>query len=106
MNIQVKNTRERTIVAKSGLLPTTAQAIRERAHPLKLLTVGLAGLLAREATEHLWSTATGREPPDDPTRAHVGLREAVAWTIAIGVAIGVARLIAGRATSQFIDGRD
>jgi len=76
-------------------LPRVAQR-SNRVGALQFAGVTLAGIVAKNVAERAWSGATGRAPPEDPGRADVGVREAIAWTVAVGVAVGVARLFAGR----------
>jgi hypothetical protein len=53
----------------------------------KLLTVG-------------WKTVTGKEPPEHPEDPEVALSEALIWGVMLGAAVGVARLLATRATTR------
>ena len=57
---------------------------------------GLGGLLAMRLLESAWRKATGSEVPDDPTDRDVSWGHALAWTVASGIVIGVARLVARR----------
>lgn len=82
---------------------TRFQGAVQRIDPVRMLGVALAGIAAKAITERAWTATTGRAPPEDPARSEVGLREAVAWTVAVGVAIGLARLLAGRVAHRVRD---
>ena len=49
----------------------------------------VAAGLARKAVDGAWKVATGKKPPDNPADPDVDAREAVAWALMTGVAIGV-----------------
>lgn len=55
-----------------------------------------AGVGARKLTEKLWKSATGGEPPKDPTDSDTRWPEAIAWTLVVAVAVGLARLVTRR----------
>lgn len=55
-----------------------------------------AGIVTRSLLKAGWRRATGDEPPKNPAASSVGWGEALAWTAATGVAVGVARLLARR----------
>ncbi len=60
-----------------------------------------AGYGARKLVTFGWKKITGKEPPDDlhdPSKVSVG--EAVAWAVALGVSMEVARLLAARAATK------
>ena len=56
-----------------------------------------AGYGARKLLTFGWKKITGKEPPDDPHDPKVRVGEALAWAVALGVSMEVARLLAGRA---------
>jgi hypothetical protein len=60
-----------------------------------LAAVG-AGIAARNAATAAWTRRTGHEPPANPADPATGWGEAIGWTVATGVLVGVARLIARR----------
>lgn len=60
-----------------------------------------AGYGARKAVAFGWKKITGKEPPEDvhdPSKVSIG--EAVAWAVALGVSMEVARLLAARAAAK------
>ena len=59
-----------------------------------------AGYGARKLVTVGWKQITGKEPPNDPHDPKVSLGEALAWAVALGVSMEVARLLAGRAASK------
>ena len=84
---------------------TLLQEIRDRVPGLSDPDVGgllpgaaalAAGLLTRSLIEAAWRRFTHDEPPRNPAGRETGWGEAVAWTVAVGVAVGTARLLARR----------
>ena len=61
-----------------------------------LVVVFAAGHLARKVITAAWKRVTGNEPPTDPHDPDVALREALGWSIVMGVSIEAARLLATR----------
>ena len=57
-----------------------------------------AGFLGRELLNKGWELFTGEEPPLDPADVDTDWREAVAWTVCVGVVMGLSRLAAQRGT--------
>ena len=55
-----------------------------------------AAALAKKAIDKSWTIATGKKPPENPADPDVDIREAVAWAIASGTAVGLARMGAQR----------
>jgi len=55
-----------------------------------------AGIVARKVVEKIWVKVTGKTPPDDPHKLEVPWAEAVGWSVASGVFVGIARLAATR----------
>ncbi|MGH3098949.1 MAG: DUF4235 domain-containing protein [Streptosporangiales bacterium] len=60
------------------------------------LSTVVAGIAARKAVELVWSKAVGQAPPDNPESPEIALREAVAFAVASGVAVGLARTLTTR----------
>lgn len=70
----------------------------------KVLGTGSAVLAAAAAQKGLtaaWKLVTGTEPPTIPEDPDTEWGEAVAWAVASGVVIGVARLLATRRAAQY-----
>jgi hypothetical protein len=66
-----------------------------------------AAVAARNVATSLWQRRTGHEPPSNPADPTTTWTEALAWTAATGVLIGVARLAARRGAAalwQQVDG--
>lgn len=58
-----------------------------------------AAFAARKVLTAGWKRATGKEPPADPQDPAVGMAEALAWAIAMGVVVSAVRVLAVRAAS-------
>ena len=52
-----------------------------------------------------WKQVTGREPPMHQEDPHVGLGEALAWAMVIGMGTEIARLLALRAAARRVQAR-
>ncbi|MGA8995957.1 MAG: DUF4235 domain-containing protein [Nocardioidaceae bacterium] len=61
----------------------------------------VATIIARKAMTATWKVSTGKEPPTNPEHPDVSMAEAVAWAVASGVAVGIARMLAGRKTAEY-----
>ena len=59
-----------------------------------------AAFLARKAIVFAWTKATGREPPGKAEDPDVALGEALAWTVALAIGVGVARVLTLRLLSR------
>lgn len=55
-----------------------------------------AGIVARKIVEKVWVKTTGKTPPSDPNEVSVPWAEALGWSVASGVTVGAARLLATR----------
>ena len=65
------------------------------------VTTGLAAAKAtRKAMDVGWSRTRGGEPPRNPASRETDWSEAIAWAVASGVALGLARLLAARGTAR------
>lgn len=60
-----------------------------------------AARVATKALSTSWRAATGKEPPKNPADPDVALREAVAWAIASGTLMGLARMLASRRAANY-----
>ncbi len=56
----------------------------------------LAGMAVRNVLMALWRSVAKSEPPNNPADPATGWGEAIAWTAATGLVIGVARMAASR----------
>jgi hypothetical protein len=56
----------------------------------------LTGAAVRRSLDRAWRFAMDAEPPDNPAHRSVSWREAVLWTVATGVVIGLGQLLARR----------
>ena len=52
-----------------------------------------------------WKQVTGREPPTNAEDLHVGMGEAMAWAVMVGVGTEIARLLAMRAAARRVRAR-
>ncbi|MEX0836036.1 MAG: DUF4235 domain-containing protein [Nitriliruptor sp.] len=66
---------------------------------VSLSSIG-AAVAARNAAVSLWEHRTGHEPPANPADPQTSWGEAIAWTVATGVLIGIARLFARRGAAM------
>lgn len=72
-----------------------------------LASIG-AAVAARKAVTSVWEKQVGSEPPMNPADPQTDWVEALGWTVATGVLVGVARLVARRGAAtvwQRIDGQ-
>jgi hypothetical protein len=53
----------------------------------------------------VWKQVTGREPPTNQEDLHVGMGEAMAWAVMVGVGTELARLLALRAAARSVRAR-
>jgi len=60
-----------------------------------------AAALAKKAIDKSWTIATGKKPPENPADPDVDIWEAVAWAVASGTAVGLARMIAQRRAASY-----
>ena len=57
--------------------------------------------VAKKGLDRVWRIATGRKPPENPADPDIELREAIAWAVASGTAIGLARMLAQRRAASY-----
>ncbi len=60
-----------------------------------------AAAVAKKAIDRSWTIATGKKPPENPADPDVEIWEAVAWAVASGTAVGLARMIAQRRAASY-----
>jgi hypothetical protein len=61
----------------------------------------VGGAAVRQGLQQGWKLAMHEDPPLDPTSRDVPWRDAILWTVASGVAIGLGRLIARRGAAAW-----
>lgn len=61
-----------------------------------LASAAAAGIAARQLMQAGWKTVRNGEPPENPAARSVDWTDAVSWTVATGVTVGLARLLAER----------
>jgi len=66
-----------------------------------LVSALAAAAAARKGLNTSWKAATGKNPPENPADPDVDLREAIAWAVVSGVAIGVSRMLAQRKAASY-----
>lgn len=59
-------------------------------------SAALAGIGARSLMNGGWKVVRGSDPPENPAARSVDWSEAIAWTVATGVVVGLMRLLAER----------
>jgi len=60
------------------------------------LAAVVAGIVTRQGLTAIWKAARKSDPPTNPANPGTQWSEAIAWTIASGIAVGVGRLLATR----------
>ena len=55
-----------------------------------------AAIVVRKVLKATWSSFRPEDPPENPADPDVDWGEAIAWTAATGLVVGIARMIAGR----------
>jgi hypothetical protein len=60
-----------------------------------------ATIIARKMMTATWKVSTGKQPPSNPEHPDVSMGEAVAWAVSSGVAVGLARMLAGRKAADY-----
>lgn len=60
-----------------------------------------AAAVAKKGLNATWKAATRRNPPENPADPDVAFREAVAWAVASGAFVGLARMIAQRRAASY-----
>lgn len=61
-----------------------------------LASATIAGIAMRNGLEAAWERVRNEEPPENPAARSVDWGDALSWTVATGVAVGLARLVAQR----------
>ena len=60
-----------------------------------------AMVVTRQVLDRGWRLATGNAPPKNPEHPDVTMAEALAWAVASGIAVGVARMLAARQAAHY-----
>ncbi len=60
-----------------------------------------AAALTKKGLDVGWKAATGKNPPENPADPDVEVREAVAWAVASGVLVALARMFAQRRAAGY-----
>lgn len=63
-----------------------------------------AGVGARNASTAIWRRITGTEPPKDPSDPLTSWGEAIAWSVTVGIIVGIFRVVARRAARKVASG--
>lgn len=59
-----------------------------------------AGFVVRNGIELTWKQIRGEDPPKNPAAYDVKWSDAIAWTVTVGVCMGLARLVAERGAAS------
>jgi hypothetical protein len=71
--------------------------VKRRLWELSALVSGMAAAAAcRKLMTVLWRVSRNEDPPGNPAARHVRWRDALVWSISLGVGAGVSRLVAER----------
>lgn len=60
-----------------------------------------AAVLTRKVVSTGWAKAARRKPPENPADPDVALPEALAWAVATGATVAVARMLAMRGAARY-----
>ena len=60
-----------------------------------------AAAVAKKALNSGWKAATGKQPPENPADPDVKMGEAVAWAVASGTFVALARMLAQRRAANY-----
>jgi len=63
-------------------------------------TIGVV-TVAKKALDGGWKAATGKQPPENPADPDVDLREAIAWAVASGTLVALAKMLATRKAANY-----
>lgn len=61
----------------------------------------LAGVAARKVLTTAWRRGTGEDPPANPESPDTTWGQAIAWALASGAVIGLARMLAARKAADY-----
>jgi hypothetical protein len=60
-----------------------------------------AAAVAKKALDAGWRAATGKHPPENPADPDVQMGEAIAWAVASGTFVALARMLAQRRAADY-----
>ena len=60
-----------------------------------------AAAVAKKALDTGWRAATGKHPPENPADPDVKMGEAIAWAVASGTFVALARMLAQRRAADY-----
>jgi len=60
-----------------------------------------AAAVAKKALDTGWRAATGKHPPENPADPDVQMGEAIAWAVASGTFVALARMLAQRRAADY-----
>jgi hypothetical protein len=60
----------------------------------------LSAFLARKLIEKVWVKVAKADPPTDPSDKEISWKEALAWTVATGILVGVTNVLVSRGVTQ------
>ena len=60
-----------------------------------------AAAMSKKALDGGWKAATGKQPPENPADPDVDIREAVAWAVASGTIMALAKMLATRRAANY-----
>jgi hypothetical protein len=66
-----------------------------------LMSALLAAAVAKKALDTGWKAATGKRPPENPADPDVQTGEAIAWAVASGTFVALARMFAQRRAADY-----
>lgn len=93
-------------MSMSNQLVRSARGLVGGDEPSSIVT-GSAALLAGFATRELitlaWRRWKGEDPPRNPAATSTSWGDAIAWTLAISVTVGTARLLARRGAAAALE---
>jgi len=64
-----------------------------------------AGMLSRKAMETAYKKSTGNAPPKNPAANDVGWTDALIWSAALGMVVGLTKTSVRRIAAEANDGR-
>lgn len=86
-------------ISKQSLKRLAAEHDQEIWAATALLSAAAAGVGARASLKARWRALKKNEPPLDPTLPDTTWTDAIAWSVAVGVGMGLARLLARRSAA-------